>query len=339
MPTLSKTIVEGQAILEHLYSKAWFGENARREVYVRYYSMPFQPKADFYIPGLDGNVVDYADTVFKVVVAHIADQKYLSHIPWLVQSSADNNKVIVEKLERILPETDYVLVTTPIRGVGDQAYLDASVKMDGFVGILRLVGGNNLLRQLVREGTVYVSTGNIKTPTSVVPVPCASEGPFATVETWEQLKEITNAVSERSNSQKKRIELSTQLIERAFLAHGRFKFFSYWVALEVAADTHSTGKIATLLVNTYGRSRGYILNDLGFETLKATRTAVFHNGEHYEMPSDVERYIQHLFLDVARAKLGLKCREYMATAVKEGFNVKRLDRTVSQAKVMTIEAP
>ena len=53
----------------------------------------------------------YADTVFKVGVAHIADQKYLSHIPWLVQSRADNNKVIVEKLERILPETDYVLVT------------------------------------------------------------------------------------------------------------------------------------------------------------------------------------------------------------------------------------
>ena len=184
--------MEGQSILEQLYSKDWFGENARREVYVRYYSMPFQPKADFYIPGLDGNVVVYADTVFKVGVAHIADQKYLSHIPWLVQSRADNNKVIVEKLERILPETDYVLVTTPIRGVGDQAYLDASVKMDGFVGILRLVGGNNLLRQLVREGTVDVSTGNIKTPTSIVPVPSASEGPFATFETWEQLKEITD---------------------------------------------------------------------------------------------------------------------------------------------------
>jgi hypothetical protein len=339
LPTLTKTTVEGQAILGHLYSEDWFGESARREVYVRYYTMPFQPKADFYIPGLDGNVVVYADTVFKVVVAHITDQKYLSHIPWLVQSEADNNKIVVEKLERLLPATNYILVTTPIRGVGDQAYRGASEKMDSFVGILRLLGGNNLLRQLVREGKVDVASGNIATPTSIVPVPSASEGPFTTVETWEQLKEIANSVSGSSNSKKGRIELSTQLVELAFLAEARFKFFSYWVALEVAADTHSTGKIATLLTKAYERSRGYILNDLGFESLKATRTAVFHNGEHYEMPSDVERYVQLLFLDVMRAKLGLKCREYMAAAVKEGFDVKRLDRVVAQAKVQTIEAP
>jgi hypothetical protein len=57
------------------------------------------------------------------------------------------------------------------------------------------------------------------------------------------------------------------------------------------------------------------------------------------MPSDVERYVQLLFLDVVRAKLGLKCREYMAAEVKEGFDVKRLDRVVAQAKVPTIEAP
>jgi hypothetical protein len=340
LPTPTKTTVEGQAILGHLYSEEWFEESARREVYVRYYTMPFQPKTDFYIPGLDGNVVVYANTVFKIVVAHIADQKYLSHIPWLVQSEADTNKIVVEKLERLLPATNYILVTTPIRGVGDQAYRDASEKMDSFVGILRLVGGNNLLRQLVREGKVDVASGNIATPTSLVPVPSAREGPFTTVETWEGLKEITNSVSgSSSNSKKGRIELSTQLIELAFLADARFKFFSYWVALEVAADTHSTGKIATLLTKAYGRSRGYILNDLGFEFLKATRTAVFHNGDHYEMPSDVERYVQLLFLDVVRAKLGLKCREYMAAEVKEGFDVKRLDRVVAQAKVPTIEAP
>ena len=69
------------------------------------------------------------------------------------------------------------------------------------------------------------------------------------------------------------------------------------------------------------------------------REIVFHNGEHYELPSDVERYVQCLFLDVMRAKLRLKCRGHMASAVKEGFDVKRLDRKVAQAKHLTIEAP
>ena len=191
----------------------------------------------------------------------------------------------------------------------------------------------------MREGIVDVTTGNITAPTNSVPLPIAFEGPFATVDTWQQLEEITNALPGISNSEKGRIVLSTQLVERAFLADTRYKFFSYWVALEVAADTHRTGKIATLLTKAYGRSRGYILTDLGFELLKATRTAVFHNGEHYEMPSDVERYVHLLFLDVVRAKLGLQCREYMGAAVKEGFNVKRLDRTLAQAEVPTIEVP
>jgi hypothetical protein len=299
--------------------------------------MPIQPKTDFYVPGLEGNVIEYANTVFRVVVVHISNQKYQSHIPWLIKSEGQNNNIIVEKIDRLLPETDYVLISTPIRDAEDQGYQDASLRMDGLVGTLRLVGGNNLLRQLVREGSVDILTGDIKTPTINIPVPRASEGPFATVETWQQLKEITDAVAGGDELQKGRIELATQLLERAFLAQGAFKFFSYWVALEVAANTHSTGKIVTLLMKAYGRSsRGYVLNDLGFEFLRATRTAVFHNGEHYEAPSDVERYVQCLFLDVVRAKLGLKCREYMATAVKEGFDVKRLDRAVAQAKVLTI---
>lgn len=339
MPTLTKTTIEVRDLLERLYIDDWFGEKSRREIYVRYYSTPIQPKVDFYVPGLEGNIVKYAETEFRVVVAHIADQTYKTHVPWLTHSEAAKNEFIVEILDRRLPETDYVLISTPLHGTGDQADQFASLRMDGFVGMLRAVGGNNLLRQLVREGTIDLSTGDIKTRTTAAPIPHVSEGPFATIETWEQLRELTDAVAGGDDSQKGRIELSTQLVERAFLAQGGFKFFSYWIALEVAAATYKTGKIATLLSRAYERSHGYVLNDLGFQFLTDTRHAVFHSGEHYELPSDVERYVQCLFLDVVRAKLRLKCRGHMALALKEGFDVTRLDRTVARAEHLTIEAP
>jgi hypothetical protein len=112
------------------------------------------------------------------------------------------------------------------------------------------------------------------------------------------------------------------------------KFFSYWVALEVAADTHSTGRIITLLGRTYARPNTYIQNDLGFDHLRKTRVAVFHGGEHYEAPSDVERYVQCLFLDVLRAKLGLESKRYMAEMIEAGFDVNRLDRTIVQGRTL-----
>lgn len=339
MPTLTKSTIEGSEILTHLFAENWFEENGRREIYVRYYSMPFTPKADFYIPGLDGDVVVYSGVPFRVVVAHISEQKYVSHIPWLIHSEAGKNQFLVERIDRVLPDTDYVLISTPIRGTGDNAYEHASFVMDGFVGMLRLAGGNNLLRELVREAAVEVSSGNMKTATKIVPVPTEIEGPFATAERWQQQKELIDAIADAEESERRRITLATQLVERAFSSQGALKFFSYWVALEVAADTHSSGKIISLLAEAYEQSRAYVQNDLGFQHLWETRTAVFHRGEYYEAPSDVERYIQCLFLDVVRAKLGLDCKGYMAGVVQAGFDVTRLDRTVAQAKILMVDGP
>lgn len=337
MATLTQSTIVGTEILKHLFAEDWFEESDQGEVYLRYYSMPFEPEDDFYIPGLDEESITYSGTPFRMNLAHISDQQYLSHIPWLVKSVTGNNEVSTEVIERLLPAMNYILISTPIHE-GDDSYGNASVLMDGFVGMLRLFGGNNLLRQLVREAAVNISSGNTRALTEAVPAPTEIEGPFATEEIWQQFMEVANALADADGSEGKRITLATQLVEKAFLSQDTFKFFSYWVALEVAADTYSTGKIITLLTKAYGQSNAYIQNDLGFQHLRETRQAVFHDGEHYATPSDVERYIQCLFLDVVRVKLGLECKGYMAEMVEAGFDVNRLDRTKAQALILTIEA-
>jgi len=202
-----------------------------------------------------------------------------------------------------------------------------------------LVGGNNLLFQLVREGKADISNGILKSLTSTVPFPQIIDGPFATILTWKHFKEITDSLNVMECMQKKRIELAIQLTEKAFLSESRFKFFSYWVALEVAADTHITARIVKLLSKYYDKSGGYIKNELGFNYLIHTRNAIVHEGEVYEIPASVERYLQNLMLDVIRAELGLKCNEYMVNAIRNGFDVKMLDKTMNKSKIMEFELP
>ena len=337
---LKQSTVEGEERRKILYADDWFGEKEQKKVYLRYYSSPIAKKDDFYIPGISGEVVTFSGAPFKVNLAHISKQTYDSSIVWLVKSEIGvKNDIVIEKLNRELPEANYILISTPICSAADRAYEKASELMDGFVGILRLIGGSNLLRQLVREAEVDVSSSNMKTPSNLVPVPQEIDGPFATEENWMHFNELADEITSANEVVGNRITLSIQLIEKAFSSQGAIKFFNYWVAIEVAADTDSTGKIITLLANSYGKPNGYIQNDLGFQHLRETRTAVFHRGESYEIASGVERYLHCLFLDIVRSKLGLASRGCMAAMVEDGFDVKRLDRTVAQGVILTIDAP
>lgn len=336
MAELTQSSIKSSEFLDQLYDENWFKEGEQGLVYLRYYSMPFEPTDDFYIPGLDGETVEFSGAPFRIIVAHISEQKYISNIPWLITSDSRKPKITVESISRMLPSSVYILVSTPIYAEED-TYENASIRMDGFAGMLRIIGGNNLLSQFVREGTVDVSSGDIKTLTEAVFLPTRIEGPFATEETWQQLKEVTNAITSKGGSDGNRITLATQLIERAFTSKDSLKFFSYWVALEVAADTHSHGKIITLLSKAYKQKKAYIQNNLGFQYLWETRQTVFHKGETYTVPPDIERYFQNLFLDVVRKKLGLKCKRNMATMVEDGFDVNRLNRKSAHFNILTID--
>lgn len=336
MSTLTQTELSDSSILPHISSEDWFEQDGRGEIYVRYYSIPFNLKDGFNIPGLNGTVIEYSNSPFRVIVARISQQKYRTHVPWLVNSEVDVNQVLIEQLDRELPEMNYVIISTPIKGAEHNAYNAASLRMDSFAGALRLIGGNNLLRELVREAAVDVKSGNMKTPTKLTPIPASIEGPFATNDSLMQHKELADAIAGAETLVRARITLATQLVERAFLSNGTSKFMNYWVALEVAANTHSSRKIITLLSRHYGESNAHIQNYLGFASIWKIRTALFHRGELYELPSDVERYIQCLFLDVLRASLGLSPQRHMAEMVEAGFSMERMDKDLIGANILTI---
>lgn len=81
---------------------------------------------------------------------------------------------------------------------------------------------------------------------------------------------------------------------------------------------------------------GHVQNNLGLERLINLRTALFHNGEHHDIPQDVERYIQVVFLDLARASLKLSCKNFVSDYISQGFDLARLDRIKGRSIIASI---
>lgn len=140
-------------------------------------------------------------------------------------------------------------------------------------------------------------------------------------------------------SVRNRLLVAVQQIEHASATRSVLKFFHYWVALEVAADTDKTGKIIKLLGSAYGQRENdnvFVQNTLGFTALKNIRNSIFHDGASYEMSPSVERYFQRLLLDVIRARLKLSCERYMEKAILDGFDVTWLSLNGGKAEAWTI---
>jgi hypothetical protein len=333
----SEEIPNGKFV-DYLICDDWFNQTHDNYIYVRYYSMPFVPGKEFEIIGMDGSEVVIDDVKFRVLVTRIVDQNYECVIPNMVCDEEGNNKIVLDKIKRNMHGNYYIVISTPMNEESYGEYDKASDNMDKFSGMLRSIYGNNLLYAFVREGSVNVSTKKIRTLTESVKSLNPQHGPHATYHKTRIFSKISESLTTHYKQEGSRIMLAFQLVEKAANTRGVFKLFAYWVAIEVAANNDSTGKIVTLLAKAYKKKNGYIKNDLGLTKIIAARNAVFHNGTEYSLPSDVERYIQCVFLDVIGAKLGLEIG-YMEGMIGEGFPIGRLNYEKFQSNMLTVKGP
>lgn len=322
--------------------ESWRERYVSSSIYMRYYVLPVEPGNDFEIPGYHGNEVTFADIPFKVTVAHITEKSYSTIVSWVVKQKSDGQVVTVENLHRILPTAIYVVISTPMRDELERstAHRAAAISVDELVGMMRAFGGNNLFRQQAYECIVDLDDGfNEVVLSSVAPVIQPFDGPFTTSDVWQDFNEIVEALTSCDADLRRRIARVAQLIEHGANAELGLKYYSYWVALEVAADTHSSGKIVTLLRHAYGeKDNASVQNLLGLTLLKDLRTAIFHHGMPYEMSADVERYFQLCLLDVIRAKLGLQCKRYMQGGIDAGFDLRSLQSRANPVINVSIQS-
>ncbi len=176
------------------------------------------------------------------------------------------------------------------------------------------------------------------TPTPIVKLPQPFDGPFLNNDNFGELQEILDALQDQSLQISNRICLALELFEHGAQETSNSKFFYYWSAIEVLCDTHRTARILGKLANAYAATRGHVQNELGFDLVKLMRTDLFHRGISHDVPQDVERYIQAMFIDLLRLELSLACRRQMEYQIREGFSIDRLRREIGQSNVVTIDA-
>ncbi len=329
----------GREIIDLLYVYDWFYHDDDPKILVRYYSISsidldqikdFDPKpANMKI----------CDIPFKLALCRISKQEYNSHFPWHVSTLEGKPDFVVEEIKRELPESFYLLISTPINKDHIEGYEIASVWINRLTGCLRSIVGNNLLRGPVREASIEINTGNMRSLTSAIPLPKKFEGPFIAQENWTEIDDILRGIEECDKDRRNRILLGLEFFERAANEKPLNRFFNYWIAIEVICGIHSPGKIQTKLTKAYNKNRSFIQNELAFDRLKKMRTDLFHKGLMHDLPPDVERYIQATVLDILREEIGLPCQRHMQLQVEGGFDVKRLDRTVGKINISTINGP
>lgn len=328
MQSVEATEIVGADRIARFADETWPARFGTTHAYMRYYIVPFEPEDGFDMPGFNGDEVIFGGVPFKVVVANIVQKEYVTAIPWIVRLVEGKQQIWSERLDRVLPPAVYVVISTPMRSDVDipKAFSSASVAADEFVGLMRAYGGSNLFRQKAYEcATTLDDVGREIGKSEFVPFIQSFDGPFATSEVWQAFGEIDAAIASCNHLLRNRVLRATQLVEQGAAVEPGLKFFSYWVALEVAVGDHSFHKILRVLSKAYDQKKNaYVQNDLGFQVLYGIRTNVFHDGETYEMTFVVERYFQQLVLDVVRAVLGLPCNRYMERAVKQWFDVRWL---------------
>lgn len=308
----------------------WFRDGEPKEVLIRYYSCPFPvPDEDNFLPPIGTDIFLY-DRPFRAVLCDIEGQEYPTVYHSFIRSP-QGLQLLGEKVIRALPSSKYVLVSTPLRSGSREDELKKSMAtMDQFVGLLRMTTGNGFLRAIVREEILSILDAKMTAISKLIPVPHISEGPFLGSQNWSEIQEMIKAGSQLEGENKNRFTLSCQLFEEGARAEVPAKFFLYWVSMEVLCDTHDAFEISRTLSRAYNKPKEFIQNELGFKKLIRLRQDLFHQGQPHDLPLDVERYIQVVFLDLLRSKLQMICKNCIEAYIESGFNTDRLDRELGR---------
>lgn len=326
-------LMPAAALLDYLHDPAWFGDREAKEIFVRYYT-PVSVPEDRIGPDNTFQKYEVSGVPIRSLLVEISDQVYMSHHPSWTSSPKGDTVLVVERIQRKLPRSLYLLLSTPLSPVQD--WQTAARNLDKLAALVRCSLGTNFVFSIAREAIVSIPGGSMVTPTPIMPTPQAPDGPFLASQNVASLQELIGALRSAGRELSDRALFALELFERGAQQLAGLKFFSYWIAIEVLCGTDSTGKILTKLTKAYGSSRSDIQNRLGFDAVKVLRTELFHHGRQHDMPQDVERYVQAMFLDLFRLHLGLPHEGHMRQAVERGFCVERLRREVGLSNVLAI---
>jgi hypothetical protein len=256
---------------------------------------------------------------------------------WFAFSDLENFKVPHIKLEAFpgsdgemilyqhnyevsLPKSSFVLLATPYRD-GDVIYRDAQNILERIRGLFCMLFGTNFLHQKVMSAEIfnYPST-RIEQITKNIKFVSPASGPYVHVNNLHEIEEIANAIAELQETNKIRIESAIHYFVRGLEDDDTFLFF--WTAIEMLSGKQKNGSkfVREVLRSIY--SEVDINKEFGFNKLENLRDDWVHKGEIPDINHDTLRYMQLMFLDILRFKLGLSTKKHLEAICRSpNFNL------------------
>lgn len=307
-----ETVIEKEIVnLSEFAEDEWFADRSKSTYWLRIYTSLGLTHKDFF-PAIkdvyeridrDPPVRMYFGQIDGLEVPIFRINMYVNEDGiTAININSDNHKI---------DKSNHVWFATPYKIDGDPGnHVETNRYLNRIESLIVLHMGQNFLRDIVFDGEVNAYDGNFSVASQAIKMPQMPEGPFLHKQNWQDIEEIETSLSSAPIEIRNRLQLSLEFFERGVREDDGF--FEYWTALEILCN----GKAQTIRSKI---QKCYKLKHVkeaeersGFKSIAKWRHDFVHKGDRPNVSSDVERYIQLLYLDLLRQELKLQPRHHMA---------------------------
>lgn len=299
--------------IEHFFDSDWFEDKATSQIFMRAYvsvGVAFSEGLKVYSPATSELTLDVPIKISWVRLKNFNSFK-IDHY-YSVDENGDLG-ILTEEVDLDLPSANYAVFASPLVIDGGEEIERDKIRsaFDKAAALIRSYAGKNILYSIATEGGYSANTGvQVVADMTIERIPSILDGPVKESFIWPQIKEVLDTLGGTDEDNKNRLSLALEILHRA-ISEPKLSLFHYWTAIELVCDADSGPKIRSKISKCYNFSNQHDVDKkLGFTTLYKWRGDLVHKGLHKEIPVDIERYFQTLFLDLIRYELGLKNYEF-----------------------------
>lgn len=174
-----------------------------------------------------------------------------------------------------------------------------------FVGMVVAFLGKAATLSFLGDEIVTATEGKTTITSNAIRMPMPEDG--ASFNKSAILREVLDAISTLPVTEREPFLYAWEIFGRATQEDDEtYRFTLYWIALEVVGKTKGDG-LATKLANAYGMKKEFAYSKLEFRRVYDLRHNIVHKGGQANLDGRMERLLQSYFLELMRARLGLKC--------------------------------
>lgn len=250
-------------------------------------------------------------TPIKIKYGYIGDVDWPSWKQRIVAGDDGCPEILIDQSIDKFPGSTCIFISLPFITDGKTADSERvtnalSVVHSLFVSHI----GKNALRDIIFDGSISALDGTFSPLGTVTNIPHPSEGPNIEDLLWVSIREIVEVLDKCDDSDRERYELAIEIFERGISEYSKDTrkseaFLFYWIAMEIVCG--GSGRVeSTLRIAYQYQDRKEVQLALGTKAIRNWRNDMVHDGRRPPTNNYVDRYMQLLFTDVLRSKLGLE---------------------------------